>query len=90
MVERDGIIVYQQNSKEHETKNQIHNYQKIISLEAKKLIRTIESSFQKTNFTILNKSCNNKENNKLENSKGRQLQDQIMTKTKEKEGDYNR
>ena len=27
MVEKDGSIVYQQNSKEHETKKQNHNHQ---------------------------------------------------------------
>ena len=56
MVERDGSIVCQQNSKKHETKNQNHS-----SLEAKKLIRPIESSIQKTKFYNLNKSCDNKE-----------------------------
>ena len=44
MVERDGRIVCQQKSKEHETKKKktIIITKQIISLEAKKLIRWIE------------------------------------------------
>ena len=63
MIERDGSIVCQQNSKGHETKKIIIITKQIISLEAKKLIKTIESSIQKTKskFYNLNKNCNNKE-----------------------------
>ena len=63
MIERDGSIVRQQNSKGHETKKIIIITKQIISLEAKKLIKTIESSIQKTKskFYNLNKNCNNKE-----------------------------
>ena len=63
MVERDGRIVCQQKSKEHETKKNktIIITKQIISLEAKKLIRTIDSNIKKTKFYNLNKSCNNKE-----------------------------
>ena len=63
MVERDGRIVCQQKSKEHETKKKktIIITKQIISLEAKKLIRAIDSNIKKTKFYNLNKSCNNKE-----------------------------
>ena len=42
-------------------KNKIKIIKQIISLEAKKLIRPIESSTQQTKFYNLNKSCDNKE-----------------------------
>ena len=51
MVERNGSIVCQQNSKEHVTKNKtIIIIKQIIALDAKKPIRTIERNIQKTIF----------------------------------------
>ena len=73
MVERDGSIVCQQNSKKHKTKKQNHNHHTNNLPGAKKLIRPIESSIQKTKFYNLNKSCDNKE---------------ILTKRVQKEDHY--
>ena len=61
MVEREGSIVYQQIVKNTKLKNKIIIIKQIISLEANKLIRTIESSIQQTKFYNLNKSCDKKE-----------------------------
>ena len=90
MVERDGIIVYQQNSKEHETKNQNHNYQKNNLPGSEETDKSNRKQYPEDKILQFEQELQQQRNNKLENSKGRQLQDQIMTKIKEKEGDYNR
>ena len=58
MVERDNSIVFQQNSKEPQTKKNNHNQG---TMETKKLVRTIGSSIMKIKSYNLNKSSNNKE-----------------------------
>ena len=61
MVERDDNIMCQKMVKNIKLKNKVIIIKQIISLEAKKLTRTIKSSMQKTKFYNLNKNCNNKE-----------------------------
>ena len=52
MVERDDNIMCQKMVKNIKLKNKVIIIKQIISLEAKKLTRTIKSSMQKTKFTI--------------------------------------
>ena len=76
--------MYQQNSKEPETKKQNNTItEHIISLQSKKLVRTIHSSIKKTKSYNWNK-CNNN---------GEILHNTALTESnndKTKEGDYNR
>ena len=68
MVERDGSIVCQQNSKEHETKKQNHNHQ-TNNLPGSEDTDKNNSSIQKTKFYNLKNELQQQRNTKLENSK---------------------
>ena len=80
MVERDGSIVCQQNSKEHETKKQNHNHQTNNLPGSEETDKNNRKQYPENKILQFEQQ----RNTKLENSKGRPLQDQIMTKQKKK------
>ena len=90
MVERDGSIVCQQNSKEHETKKQNnHNHQTNNLTGSKETDKNNRQQYPENKILQFEQELQQQRNTKLENLKERPLQDQIMT-TQKKEGDYNR
>ena len=84
MVERDGSIACQQNSKEHETKNQNHNHQTNNLRGSKKTDQNYRKQYPENEILQFEQELQQQRNNKLENSKERPLQDQIMKKQKKK------
>ena len=90
MVERDGSIVYQQNSKENETKKQNHNHQTNDLPGREETDKNNGKQYPENKILQFEQELRQQRNTNQENSKGRPLHDQILTKTKEKEGDYNR
>ena len=83
MVERDGSIVCLQNSKEHETKKQNHNHQTNNLLGSKETDKNNRKQYPENKILQFEQKLQQR-NTKLENSKGRPLQDQIITKKKKK------
>ena len=61
MVERDGSIVCQQNSKEHETKKQNHNHQTNNLPGSEETDKNNRKQYPENKIFNLNKSCDNKE-----------------------------
>ena len=86
MVERDGSIVCQQNSKEHETKKQNHNHQTNNLPGSEETDKNNRKQYPENKNKILQfeQELQQQRNAKLENSKERPLQDQIMTKREKK------
>ena len=84
MVERDGSIVCQQNSKEHETKKQNHNHQINNLHGSEETDKNNRKQYPENKVLQFEQELQQQRNTKLENSKGRPLQDQIMTKQKKK------
>ena len=82
MVERDGSIVCEQNSKEHETNKQNHNYQANNLLGSEETDRNNRKQYPENKTLQFEQELQQQRNTKLENSKERPLQDQIMTKQK--------
>ena len=79
MVERDGSIVYQQNSKEHKTKKQNHNHQTNNLLGSKETDKNNRKQYPENKILQFEQELQQQRNNKLKNSKERPLQDQIIT-----------
>ena len=84
MVERDGSIVCQQNSKEHETKKQNHNHQTNNLPGSEETDKNNRKQYPANKILQFEQELRQQRNTKQENSKGRPLQDQIMTKQKKK------
>ena len=83
MVERDGSIMCQQNSKEHETKKQNnHNHQTNNLTGSKETDKNNRQQYPENKILQFEQELQQQNNTKLENSKERPLQDQIMTKQK--------
>ena len=61
MIERDGSIVCQQNSKEHETKKQNHNHQTNNLPGSEETDKNNRKQYPENKIFNLNKSCDNKE-----------------------------
>ena len=84
MVERDGSIVCQQNSKEHETKKQIHNRETNYLSGSEETDENNRKQYPENKILQLERELQQQGNTKLENSKGRPLQDKVLTKQKKK------
>ena len=84
MVERDGSIVHQQNTKERETKKQNHNHQTNNLTGSKETDKNNRKRYPENKILQFKQELEQKRNTKVENSKERPLQDQIMTKQKKK------
>ena len=83
MAERDGNIVCQQNSKEHETKKQNnHNHQTNNLTGSRETHKNSRQQYPENKILQFEQELQQQRNTKLENSKERPLQDQIMTKQK--------
>ena len=74
----------QQNSKEHETKKQNHNHQKNNLLGNEETDKNNRKQYPENKVLQFEQELQQQRNTKLENSKERPLQDQIMTKQKKK------
>ena len=84
MVERDGSIVCQQNSKEHETKKQNHNHQTNNLTGSEETDKNNRKQYPANKILQYEQELRQQRNTKQGNSKGRPLPDQIMTKQKKK------
>ena len=84
MVERDGSIVCQQNSKKHETKKQNHNHQTNNLHGSEETDESNRNQYPENKILQFEQELQQQRNTRPENLKGRPLQDQIMTNQKKK------
>ena len=84
MVERDGSIACQQNSKDHETKKQNYNHQTNNLPVSEETDKNNRKQYPANKILQFEQELRQERNTKQENSKERPLQDEIMTKQKKK------